>query len=234
MTIPQQLRRGLVAYWPLDEASGLAAAALYDAGGPYDLTDNNTVTSGAGPSNNLPTAREFTAANSEYLSISDMRTLERDIPEFTFTGFARITSGANRGIFHKWLTTGDQREFQLWYEDTNARLRFFWTIDGTAGTSSTASTAMSSVSNNTWFFWAVRANANDVLLSIDMGTPAQFSRGTIFTGTGAFEIGMAQSGTVSPMEGRLCAIAMHNRFLSDAELQWLYNNGNGRDLLRGV
>lgn len=58
------LPNGLISYWKLDEASGSA----FDAFGANTLTDNNTVTSAVGK---VGTARQFTAANSESLSIAD-------------------------------------------------------------------------------------------------------------------------------------------------------------------
>lgn len=54
----------LVSHWKLDEASGTRV----DSHGSNDLTDNNTVTSTTGAIND---GAQFTAANSEYLSITD-------------------------------------------------------------------------------------------------------------------------------------------------------------------
>ena len=56
---------GLGANWRLDEVSGSGL----DSFGANTLTDNFTVTSSTGLV--FPLARQFTAANSEYLSIAD-------------------------------------------------------------------------------------------------------------------------------------------------------------------
>ena len=63
-------KRGLVAYWRLDETSG---SRLDSSGNGHTLTDNNTVTSGAGK---VGTAAVFTRASSERLSRADQPAFE--------------------------------------------------------------------------------------------------------------------------------------------------------------
>jgi hypothetical protein len=70
----------LVAYWRLDEASGNAT----DTKGSSTLTDNNTVTSAAGK---ISTSRQFTAANSEFLSIADNAALSTGNIDFWIGGW---------------------------------------------------------------------------------------------------------------------------------------------------
>jgi hypothetical protein len=90
---------GLVSYWPLEEASG----TRYDVVGTNHLTDNNTVTSAAGK---VDTSAEFTAANSESLSINSNTSIQCGDIDFTFaawvnlgakTGSAQIISKINSG-----------------------------------------------------------------------------------------------------------------------------------------
>ena len=56
-----------ISLWPLREDSGTRKDMRAD----NNLTDNNTVTGNPGPSVNIPLASQFTALNSEYLSVAD-------------------------------------------------------------------------------------------------------------------------------------------------------------------
>ena len=80
------LTTSLIAHWNLDEASGTRV----DAKGGNDLTDNNTVTQATGIVSN---AGQFTAANSEYLSIADNAALSTGDIDFTIPLWARAGGG---------------------------------------------------------------------------------------------------------------------------------------------
>lgn len=141
--------QGLVAYWKLDEASGVAV----DAWGVNHLTDNNTVTSGAGQ---VGTARQFTAANLEYLSVADNPNLDATT-QFSLMGWAYADTTAQRCMVSKWAYATDGCfAFQI----LNSGANFFWktflatsaTDDGT-GCSATDDSAFYSIA--TWYHLAL-------------------------------------------------------------------------------
>ena len=83
-SMPNRLKQGLVGAWPLDEASGNRRDV---SGLGNTLIDNATVTGNPGPSIYIPLASQFTAANSEYLSIADNALLSMGDIEFTIACF---------------------------------------------------------------------------------------------------------------------------------------------------
>lgn len=95
---PNNIPTGLQAYWKLDEASGSRADS---SGNGNTLTDNNTVTSLA--SDYWKTGENcalFTAANFEYLSLTDAAQvgLELNSSNFTVSVFAKPVSFGQQGV----------------------------------------------------------------------------------------------------------------------------------------
>lgn len=90
------LDTNLVSYWKLDESSGNAS----DSVGSNTLTNNNTVTYGAGWINN---EASFVAASSQSLSISDASQSGLE-PTGAFTACAshKTGTGENGILFGKW------------------------------------------------------------------------------------------------------------------------------------
>jgi len=218
------LNTGLVAYWKMDEASGTRA----DDQGSNDLTDNNTVTSNTGKIGN---AGQFTAANSEYLSLADNADLSTGDIDFTFAMWVygdTLASGADfRGIISKW--EGSNQEYIL--QNNGVTSRLIWSV-GSSGSNRTDLTASSfgAPSTSTWYFIVCGHDAaNDqIFISVNDGTVDTASHsGGVFNGASAFEIGHHQQG-FQYWDGRVDEVGFWKKKLSAAEITELYNAGAGK------
>lgn len=213
------LYTSLQAFWKLDEASGTRA----DEWGGNDLTDNNTVTGAVGKIGN---ACQFTAANSEYLSIADNASLSMGDFDFTLAGWVYLDSlGVIRWAAAKY-TTGTTQEYGI-NVDTANQMNFFVSNNGTAftnvvNTSVTLTTA-------TWYFICAwhDATANTINLSVNNGTAASAAHTTgVWNGAASFVLGARAAGT-EPWNGRLDAWGVWKKVLTAGERTTLYNAGSG-------
>ena len=223
------IRNGLVAYWRLDEASG----TRFDAIGANHLSDNNTVTQAVGKAQ---FAGQFTAANSEFLSIADNPTLSWNMNQsFTISCWVYFDALAvDQAMVAKF--GGGAAEYVLSY-DTNAginKLRFAvydTTASGTPdkayangiGTPATATwhhlvAGYCRASHTIWIVGNGSAPDSVAVLSTPIGDTAA-----------AFRIG-SLDGTQWFMNGRIDGVGFWRRRPTPTEIAWLYNSGNGRDI----
>lgn len=230
----QRIMRGLQHYWPLDEVSGNAKDAIWapDAG-PIDLTDTNTVTGGVGPSANLPLARSFDPATDEKFTVADARSLLMGVARRGFTAqiWANPTSvAAVIGLFGN-DQGGTNRSWRVLLT-TTPNWQFF-IYDG--------SSILGGVTSGTpvagaWHHVMFTANhVNSVLWvnGIRLGaSPHTGGFAWSQTATGNFDLGNDNVAATREWNGLLCAAALWHRQLTDNEIRWLYNNGQGQDLRR--
>jgi hypothetical protein len=216
---------GLSAYWPLWEASG----SRFDSTGlRSDLADNNTVTGNPGI---LLNASQFTAANSEYLSVADNAALSIGDIDFTFMAWVYLDSkGSPRTILSKRdLSSGAGQEYSLVYDNTADRFVFaFWNSAGTI--SAVNADGLGSPALSTWyqiFAWH-DATANTQNIRVNMGTiTTNSSPLTPQDASSGFKIGAQQSTPTFFWDGRICEVAIWKHALTDREQWQLYNNGQG-------
>ena len=103
-----ELRAGLAAYWPLNEtATDGDVAARDESGRGNTLTSNNSVLSAAGKIGN---ARDFVAANSEFLSIASNADMQFGDRDWTLTLWFKADDWGAYQIVSKDASTG--REFE--------------------------------------------------------------------------------------------------------------------------
>jgi hypothetical protein len=214
------LTLNLVSWWSLDEASG----QRNDSHGTNHLADNNTVTQAAGKVGN---AAQFTAANSEVLSIASNTSLETGAVSFYYAGWYYADSfhasaeqwlaGKMGGSTHEWLIHkmggGDNR---LRITIRNAEVL----IASTFG----------ALTTGTWYFvegWHDQ-DAGQIGIAVN-GVTNTASRTTAPTaGTSEFVIG-GRKGLSSFWDGRCDeALFIKGRIPTAAERASLYNGGNGR------
>lgn len=213
------LYTGLQAFWKLAEASGTRA----DEWGDNDLTDNNTVTGNPGKIGN---ACQFTAANSEYLSVVDNAALSMGDFDFTIAGWVYLDSlGVLRWAVSKY-GSGTTQEYGI-YVDTSNRMNFFVSPDGTLFTLVTNTSV--TLTTGTWYFVCAwhDATANTINLSVNNGTAASAAHTTgVWNGPSSFLLGARAAGT-EPWNGRLDAWGVWKKALSASERTTLYNAGTG-------
>lgn len=228
LTKPPQisLKRGLVSYYPLATGSAVDLQSRFAPQGVLDLTNNNTVDTAVGPSNNLPIAANF---NGTTQTLSRVSSGPFNLRDFTITCWFRVSSlGGTRGLLSKWNTTGDQRSFRVLLQ-TDGSVALNIDTNGTAGTEGGGASAAGVIVVDTWYF-AVFSNA---FLRINQAAPVVFSPTTPFFGSSDFIIGAGQVGGLF-FPGRIAHLGLWNRVLNQSEQSWLYNNGTGRSLVRGV
>ncbi len=227
---PTGLAQDLVAYWQLDEASGVRDDLI----GANHLTDVNTVGSATGKRN---TAASFVAASSEELTAPDAPALSMgDIP-FTLAAWVYLTSlpgtGAGRTIIEKYRTpldSNDDWEYEVIYDGTVARFSF--QIGNGAGSSgSIKANSFGAASTGTWYLVVAWHDSvtNTINIQVNNGTvdSTSYTAGS-YDSSGTFRIG-GQAHTAYFMDGRIDGVAIWNRILTSSERSDLYNAGAGWD-----
>ena len=220
------LKRDLVAFWNLEEASGTRIDAT---GRGNNLTDNNTVTQAAG---RIGSAAQFTSANSEWLEIADNADLSMGDIDFTVSCWAYLDSLPDGFVIHNKgdLSVGNGEEYLLWYPSTATNRLRFQVANSTATGIATAN-AYGAPATSTWIF-AVGWH-DSVLNTVNIQVNDGPIDSTAYTGGSynsafAFGVGRFINTPGGFLNGRVDALGIWRRILTAAERTRLYNNGNGR------
>lgn len=212
----------LVSHWDMDEASGTRADSL----GANDLTDNNTVTQGAGKIGN---SADFVAVNSEFLSVADNASLDFTTVFSLQAWIMGTPVTANACIAAKWnyMTDGG------------------WAIQLDAGTGLTIFVAASAADagdnwlryeaagflDNTWHHLVVTFNNGAIIVYIDGNTvDSSASAGVIPSSlrNSAADLRLGNfQGLGRYWQGRQDEVAIWNRTITASEVTSLYNGGAG-------
>ena len=216
-----------ISLWPLMEDSGTRK----DMRAENHLTDNNTVTGNPGPSVNIPLASQFTAANSEYLSLANNAFIDSATGTFSHWGFFYIDTLAsvrvkNLGLAFKGAV--DSVEWVLWQWQGDDRIRFAVTTDGVWSTRTDAVGPVLSAS--TWYFirWGWDNEANTTNIQVDRGAVASATfTGNIFDNNEVLSWGRSPD-TLDYIGARMAGQGRANRAITSQEHTWLYNGGSGR------
>jgi hypothetical protein len=223
---------GLVAYWPLNEDASSGDVTAEDwTGRGNNLTSNNSVLSAAGKIGN---AREFVAANSEYLSAAGANNDLKftDGRDWTIAGWINVTTWTNNTYFIA-NDSASNREL-LFVVSTSQGNRIDLQFPGTAF----AANAGTNMATGVWHFFAFSYNAatRSLLARVNNGVGANqnvftLAAGAFGTSAQPLNLGRRQfTGANAHFNGLLDEVAKWDRVLSSAELDTLYNSGNGIDL----
>lgn len=219
------LKNDLVAYWKLDEASGSRA----DAVGANTLTDVNTVTGNPGPSGALPLASQFTAVNSEYLTIADNAALSMGAGvRMTVAAWTYFDSKTGpHCMVGKWQNAVSN-EYALNYDSVADRFKFNVSSSGVNSTLVSAD-ALGAPATATWYLVIGWYDGTNISIQVNNGpvTSAAFTA-DIFDGTAELDIGRLGSVVTQYMDGRIAGVPLWKRVLTPGERSWLYNGGAGR------
>lgn len=210
-TLP--LSDGAVAFWGLNEASGVRD----DAVGAHNLTDVNTVTQAAGKVGN---AAQFTAANAEYLEVAD----HADFSPASFTISVWVyldTKGTLQSICVK-DDIGANREFQLLYDVGDDRFTIYFGGSGTHPNEGT------SPATATWYhvIAGYSAAAGGSFIQVNNGTEATAVVANPGDSSASFRLGARGNGS-GYLNGRLDAVGFWSRVLTANERTELWNDGAG-------
>lgn len=217
------LTTNLAAFWKLNESSG----TRNDSVGINNLTDNNTVTQTTGK---IGSGAQFTAANSEYLSINDNADLSTGDIDFTISAWVYLTDKTtSRIIAQKGPGWAGNLEYVLYYRSDVDRFRFHvgtgdYNTYGLVNANSGGSPQL-----NTWYHvvgWHDATN-NTVNIQVNNGSidSTSYSLGG-YDSTGPFYIGLSST---SYMNGAIDSVGFWKRTLTADERALLYNSGSGNE-----
>ena len=225
------LRAGLVSYWKLDETSGVA----YDATSTNALTNNNTVTYGAGKISN---AANYASASSQYHSIADASQTGLDLGGacFSLSLWFNLTTW-NTNDFDAIVSKYDlhERSYRLSLTKEGGSFYLFDICDST-GENCTSSTKSQTFSTGTWYHVVASFDAPNKTVTIYHNGNSLGSASTTYDGatadTSPFNLAAnAYFGNYS--NTKLDEVGIWNRALSASEVAGLYNSGSGLEYSSG-
>jgi hypothetical protein len=240
LSVQERLRQiGLIGYWPLANAVGVDLNSAFSPSGPDDFSNINAVTSVTGPSGNLPSASGFNSASSQYLRSAAATNPRLDgLSSFTLAGWYYQTTNTVNVIFSRWDlgSTPNQKQVALTHNNGTISLNASQngSSNGTAGTATGITTA-------TWYFLICESRDGVLSIYVNLAPGATLglwggTGGGLWPSTVRFNFGAQfnNGSAISLLNGKLAHWGIWSRVLRDDEKFWLYNNGNGRDLVRGV
>lgn len=209
-----------VAFWPLASDGNVD---LKDYVGGHDLTNNGGVTRADGPSTDLPDAANFVAEDGQSLSSTYVPDISNG---FTFLVWARVEDNDDGyALGGQWLTTGGQRSWRL-TASSAGDWRLQYSTDG-AETVNTSSGV--SATPEEFVFFSVRYKPGVLQFSRNLVEVNSFNV-TLHKSTAPLALGSDIQGSL-PLNGRLTSALFAETWIGDAQLAWLYNGGDGRNLL---
>lgn len=220
-------KTGLVSWWDGVETSGV----LIDAHGTNHLTDNNTVTSAAGKvTYTAEDASQFTAANSEYLSISDASQsgLSPGNTDYYWCGWVYMDSlGVQRGLVAQWGSATPNNDWLIYVSSAN-RVRLIVSSNGGTSSTTTPNDDDTLIRATGWFFFEGWHDATNDIIGVQLNRSVQntiaYASG-IGNNSAAFTVGSASAADY--MNGRLANVVAISGIPTTGERDAIYNRGFG-------
>ncbi len=174
-------------------------------------------------------AAAFTAASTMFLSIADNASLSMGAGvSFTLAGWVWFNGlGTVQGVAGKSVTTvallALLGEYVL-YKDAADKINFYVSDGATAVTTPSTGTVTASA----WHFVVGRRDGVNISVSVDNGAFANTASSVAAQdSTGAFVLGGVDAAGTTPLDGKMDAVGLWKRALSNAEVTQLYNGGTG-------
>ncbi len=192
------------------------------------LTDHNTITFAAGKVSN---GASFVAASSQYASIAagGGSPLLFGNEDATFAGWIKFTTVSVVFDFLSNWDVSNQQSYLLRMNGGTNQIQFLISDTGANDTTITHSTT---VTTGTWYFVAARYDATNNLMRLRVDstdeTPVSQTAG-FFSSTSDFALGAINpSSPTNFLNGMMDEWGIWHAHKTDAELDWLFNSGNGR------
>jgi len=207
-----------VAYWSLDEGSGLMRADSHSGG--YDLTDTDEVDSVSAKNSN---GASFDATASD-LSLASAPVLQfggKDRSVSFWCRFYEVSS--TQSLLSKWESANDSREVAIrlnagaieliWYENGGGNdIRFSHTTSVLAGV--------------TYHIAFGRRNSDgQMFISVNAAAETEFQTSSN-SGSGNLYLG-SLGPSLNSLDGWLDEVAVFDKYLSATDIENLYNSGAG-------
>lgn len=230
------LPTGLISYWELEEASGTRVDSTATGN---DLTDNNTVTTATGKQGE---AALFTAANTEYLTITDASQSGLEgMADLSISFWIKFTSSPaiDTGfiLYDKDWTGGDRAYHMRYYNDNGAYKLWAMIYTVTEGQLSTVE-YVNTFSTGTWYHFVMvyDSSGQTITTYVNNSQVAQITGeggSAVNSNSTRFTIG-ANDTNGSPFDGVIDEFGMWSKTLSSGERSDLYNSGAGIPYDEGV
>lgn len=204
----------LSSHWRMDEVNG----TRNDSHGTNHLTDPSsaTIAQNAGKIGKAVVLGEDDAGT---LGVAHNATLSMGATDFSWTGWVKFTSVA--GSSDIIIKSDELTEFQLKRVGTALQV----TVSSDGDTTFLDLPSSVTLVINTWYFFAVRLDMADTRLDITVNaTTDDDAWTTVYAGTNSLQFGNTDG---NPFY--LDSVSFWQRALSDEELDFLYNSGDGRD-----
>lgn len=218
-----------IAYWSADEGSG----PLVDAtGNGHDLADTSgSIPNGPGK---IQTARDLELADTEYFLAADAPWNSLTGP-FSMQAWVKLESiPAISTIAAKWLPAGSQRSWRFHHGQATNTFVFQISQDGSISGSNFASVAASNFRDTveppaigTFYHIVIRWDGESIYISCNAVTNSTGHTEGILNSTADITIG-GQGGGIDNWDGLIDEVGLWDYALTDAEVEWLYNDGMGR------
>lgn len=221
------IRRGLVAYWKMEEATG----TRFDASGNGNhLTSNNSVGQADGE---IGKAASFVSASSQSLSIASNASLQLGAGSFTVAGWFYLNSVGTKYLLSKSVTNADTTdEYQLLV--SGGVLEFF-TTDGVTSKSVIGPTPPAL---NVWHHFVMAYDAPSKIQSLYMDGVINPTNGSRvydrqgYVNTAPLTVGSLRASFF--LDGRIDELGLWSKSLLVSEWSRLRNNGNAHVRPGGV
>lgn len=208
------LKDNLISYWKLEESSGTRA----DAHGSNNLTDNFTVTSGAGK---IGTAADFELSNTESLSVGDNPGLSMT-GDFTIALWVNIENEpASDNAYALLSKLGSDDGYALEYHESLGFRTRINLISQDFAHNLTPGTF-------THVVYRFTSSSKEHSLWID-GSEETPKTGSVNPNDGSesLYLGRSAEGATTFLDGKLDEVSLWSRAITDSEIAEIYNSGSG-------
>ncbi len=236
-----QLHNRLVCHWNLQEASGNATDIAPLGNGLKTAAqtgvDQNTVTQNPGPSTIIAQSRQYTRANAERHQVTDSAAISIGATNFSFTFWMYADNFTNRmRMISKAPSGTPTANSEYYFEYSSSTSRFAWNvIDSTTTIGTLDLTTAGTPSATTWYFihcWS----EDGVQIGGQVGTGSTLGAADIMAWTSGVRDSAANLNIGGPpvtaenvlFGGRIASLSFHKRLLSQQEVKYLFNGGNGK------
>ena len=237
--VRQGLHDILVDAYGFNDSADLGASFT----GNNDLTDQGSTVSQLAPQTMpalaapydsqgiLGRAAQFSGAN-DYLDIADNAafSLTSNLAILTWVKPEEV-AGTQQAIVTKWDAAAGNRSYELQMDGSN-EFKLFASPDGTALRAVTSSTFGAAKLNRWHMVYTYHELDTEMGMSVNNGVVDTNVTGitTIFDNTADFSIGARGDSTVD-FQGQVALVFVFNTKLTTAQLDFLWNNGKGRQVL---
>lgn len=220
------LQTGLAAYYKFEDPEG---TTQYDA--KLIGTNRNLSDMGFAAKANGKIGKAFyTTVLTQNVYCADNADLSVGDIQFTFVVWVNIESKGTgqQAVFSKYNTTGNNREYRLYWDNTTNRFVFAVSSTGTGQSGSVTANTLGELSTNTWYM--IRCGhdsvANQIFIGGNDGAADTSAITTgVYNGAADFQVGVFVSS--SAWKGAIDELGLWKRLLTAQELTDLYNSGNG-------